>query len=191
MLPCPTILFMEMLSISQLRTESHSSASSTAVILPAAKAILNRINAFSPKSWTETYTLPNVPEVPLLANIFKLAVGLYLLVTLPAAVRHSLFGSTDSARVTYRNKLLGLIKTAWRLKGCVSGLIWPLAVVGFALSDGAEADQALVCSYLMKFTEDPSGSRGAVVTRERLMAFWASGKTAWDDCWTEPFLILL
>lgn len=190
MLPCPTILFMEMHSISQLRTKAISGASPTDVILPAAKAILNRISAFSPNTWTETYSLPDVPEVPLLAHIFKLAVGLYLLVTLPDHVGNSLFVSADSARVTHRNKLLDRIKTAWRLRGCISGLIWPLAVVGFALRDGSDADQALVCSYLVKFTEDPSGTRGAVVTRERLMAFWASGKTAWEDCWMEPFLML-
>lgn len=186
-LPCPTKLFLSLANVTQLRVKAYSGVSVAKVVTPGAKAILNRIDAFVPEEWNERYHLPDIPEVPLLANIFKNAVALYTLLTLPLDVEHvpSAFRSKDETR----DRLFQLVQTAWQSPECRFGLNWPLAVVGCALKDGPTDKQAVVKEYLDHCANYPIMSQPGVIAA-RLQTFWASGLTRWDDCWRDAFVLI-
>lgn len=177
--PCPTELFERIVEINNLRVQIYSNPSQEHFAV--ALTILQRIDAFQPLTWRESsYELPDIPEVPLMASIYRLAVGLFGLMALQQAG----LGSMD--KTGRRSYLLGLLQAAWRLEHCRDALNWPLAVVGCALADGgAPSEQAFVCQCL----EDAAKHVFAVhplVIISRLQRFWESGMVHWDKCWKEP-----
>ncbi|KAJ2956182.1 hypothetical protein NQ176_g11339 [Zarea fungicola] len=89
-----------------------------------------------------------------------------------------------------------------------SGLTWPLAVLGVSLtsaSDGDDtgmdvdmdmeadtnsADREFVAKTLYDISLHRDAYYGPVLCRSKLRAFWASGKTGWEDCYDEPCSVL-
>lgn len=135
--------------------------------------------------WTESfYDLPDIPEVPLMASIYQLAVGLFSLMALQRAG----LGTMDKAE--RRSTLLGLLRAAWKLEHCRDALNWPLAVVGCALADGGTlSEKAFVCKCLEDAARHVFAVHPLVIT-SRLKRFWASGMVNWDRCWREPFPVV-
>lgn len=187
-LPCPTHLFKEILAISQLRVAIYSDGIQESDVRISISDIFKRIEAFVPNDWTESYFLPDIPEVPLLASIFQLAVGLYAFLVLPV---EELLSSSYSYkdRIKRRNHLLELITKAFESENCRIALNWPLAVVGCAFANGSATDQALICKYLLDATVDPNSTQPLTI-KAKLQRFWAAGMTHWDDCWREPFVVI-
>lgn len=150
--------------------------------------IFQRIEDFVPEDWTESYFLPDIPEVPLLANIFQLAVGLYGMLVLPVEKLPSGFCSYKD-RTKRRDQLLQLITKAFESENCRIALNWPLAVVGCAFANGSATDQALIGEYLVGAAVDPNSTQPLTI-KAKLQRFWASGMARWDDCWREPFVVI-
>ena len=177
--PCPTELFERIIEINNLRVKIYSSPSPQR--LAGALSILQRIDAFQPLTWTESsYELPDRPEVPLMASIYQLSVGLFGIMALQEAG----LGSLDKAE--RRRSLVRVLEAAWKLEHCRDALNWPLAVVGCALADGGTpSEQAFICQCL----EDAAKHVFAVhplVIISKLKRFWESGMVHWDKCWGEP-----
>jgi hypothetical protein len=187
-LPCPTKLFKEIININQLRVSVYSGALSSADIRLRAVKIFDRINEFAPEHWTESYFLPDIPEVALLASIFKSAVGLFGRLALPVEkVWPISFVLKD--KTARRDSLLQLIITAFKSENCRTALNWPLAVLGCALARSRPEDQALVGKFLVDAAIDPNSTQPLTI-RAKLQRFWASGTTRWDECWREPFVVI-
>lgn len=184
-LPCPTLLFEEILNINHLRVGMYYGALTRIEVCLRADKIFARIDEFVPSKWTESYPLPDIPEVPLLAHIFQVAVGLFGLLVLPVGDNAS--GHKD--KIKRRDALLQLISKAFESENCQSALNWPLAVVGYALAGGSPNDQALVSRYLVEAAIEPNSTQPLVI-KAKLQRFWASGMTEWDDCWREPFVVI-
>ncbi|ATY61478.1 C6 finger domain [Cordyceps militaris] len=181
--PCPTYLFEGIIETNNLRVKMHSDPSLGH--FTAALTILQRIDAFQPTAWTEAaYELPNIPEVPLMASVYQLAVGLFCLM----ALQYAGLGSLDKAE--RRSSLLALLKAAWKLEHCRDALNWPLAVAGCALADGGTlSDQAFICQCLQDAAQHVFAVHPLVIIA-RLRRFWTSGMTHWDKCWDEPCPII-
>ncbi|OAQ96760.1 hypothetical protein LLEC1_01428 [Akanthomyces lecanii] len=176
--PCPTELFERIVEINNLRVHVYSSPSPEQ--RAGALAILQRIDAFQPLQWVESsYELPDRPEVPLMASIYQLAVGLFGVMALQAAG----LGTQDKAG--RRSSLVTVLAAAWKLEHCRDALNWPLAVAGCALADGgASSERAFVCQCL----EDAAKHVFAVhplLIMAKLKQFWESGMVQWDRCWGE------
>lgn len=181
--PCPSELFERIIQVNRLRLQVH--AGRPTKHLSAALTLLQIIDAFQPSTWTEPcYQLPDIPEVPLMAGIHRLAVGLFALMSLEST------GLGIMDKVERRKSLLELLAEAWERGNCGDALNWPLAVVGCALADGgSHSDKAFVCRCL----EDADKSIFAVaplVIKAKLQQFWASGMTHWDKCWGELFPVI-
>lgn len=181
-MPCPTVLFLDIIRITRLRMTLAAGASFEFVIHPAAQDIFEHVNDFSPEDWTEPYTVPERPEFPLLASIFKSAVTLYGILSL--SPRDS--DAYQLTRPVIRDNLLGLIRQVLTLLRCKLSLAWPISVVLVALVDGAPEDIAMIEELLCSGSPE-NYFRAPLVYIKRLREFWASGKTAWDDCYHVPF----
>lgn len=186
-LPCPTKLLREILAITRLRTRVHDGAVEPSEVQATTTAICQRILSFSPGSWVESYPLPDVPEIPLMADVFKAAVGLYAFLSL-SGTEMPLQRGRDAV-ITGRAQLLKLVVKLWENPKCRSALNWPLAVLGCALAGGKPADQATVCNYLTYIAKDPTTTQPLNILR-LLKEFWSSGKREWDECWHEPFVVI-
>ncbi|KAJ4150680.1 hypothetical protein LMH87_011420 [Akanthomyces muscarius] len=182
-LPCPSALFLCMHRISKLRMRLASGESRT-VIQPLGQAILDEIETFSVKTWTEPYGVPDKPVIPVLARAYRAAVRLYAIMTLPACV--SAATSKTYSKTPARDELMSLIREALPLLEAKLALHWCLPVAGVALADGPAEDQELIEYIFMGLKQDMEFYLPFHI-RDTLKRFWASGSTAWDDCWTEPF----
>lgn len=207
---CPTDLYLQIRAISQLRVQVAKGSLARRQVRSAADAIFASIDTFEPLNWTrcepDHWPFADFPEsFTLVAQIFKAAVCLYGILSLPEyASTSSLAVTTSTASMrgtqgsmpsytmiksSYRSSLLCFIRSAWntRLRD-KKALYWPLIVAGVAVADGDAADQEYVGAILHRYSVRPDSTSCPFATEDKLRAVWASGKTGWDDCFDEPLL---
>ncbi|KAK2594079.1 hypothetical protein QQS21_008228 [Conoideocrella luteorostrata] len=204
-MPCPTHLFLNIIQINRLRTQLAATVSYKDVIWPLARDIFVDIERFSPENWIEPYPVPQKPEMVLVGKIFKTAVTLYGVLSLPPPPMSSpppaegdspqthetpTAASYQKTKVAIRDKLMRQACQAMDIRPTKIYLSWPLAVLGVALVDGKPSDQATIEDYLRKISVAPQSYCGPTITLNKLKAFWASGKTGWEDCFDEPCPVL-
>ncbi|KAG5981821.1 hypothetical protein E4U54_006583 [Claviceps lovelessii] len=205
-MPCPTHLFLNIIQINRLRAQAASGVSYRDVIYGSAREIFASIDRFSPENWTEPYTFPENPGLTLIARIFKTAVTLYGILSLPPPplsmetpsfdgllLHHyeaPIVSSYEKSRLAFRDKLMREVCEAMSTKPVKIYLSWPLAVLGVALCDGPESSRMIVEQYLMKLRLVPQTYCGPTTTLMMLKAFWASGKRGWEDCFYESIPVL-
>lgn len=189
-MPCPTTLFLEIIRITRLRRRLAEGFSFSAVIAPQLAEIMERLDAFVPETWEEPYGVPEQPEFLLMARVFKAAVTLYAVLTLPPPEHRSTPGAVeawDQRRVALRDELLELMRESCMMLRSKAALSWPLAVAGVAVVDSKPEDQEFVASV---FTSEDGGRGGSFYSPTyfvgKLRTFWESGTTRWEDCYSEP-----
>lgn len=199
-LPCPTDLFFEMIDITRLRTAVYTGEVSRTQLLRNARKIAQGIDGFDPESWTETYDTQG-PSFTLMARLFKSAVTLYAVMSLPprlvkpftvpqSGLAASAGGVQDiSAHAYYRDQLFQLFTEAWdRLSRRSLG--WPVAVLGVAVAD-SPSQREQVRAWLDYMCWIPGTDCGTLALVPLLEEFWPLGSTKWDDCFYEPINCLL
>ncbi|TQW00584.1 hypothetical protein V2A60_001655 [Cordyceps javanica] len=190
LLPCPSCLFLEIHRITRLRV-AVTTASPAMIhgLVPIATGIAKRIAGFSPGAWKESYDIPAEPTASLLARIFKTATTMYGLLSLPPVLGH-LFGPSHrmsrKQRCDLRNLLLEDMEEAHKSYPRLDSLSWVIAVLGVALHDGTANDRARLFKILDAIQQMPGVYSGPATLFDLLEAFWASGKSAWDDCFYKP-----
>ncbi|KAG6032797.1 hypothetical protein E4U41_007127 [Claviceps citrina] len=213
-MPCPTHLFLNIMQINRLRWQAATGASYRHVIYASAREIFANIERFSAENWTEPYSVPKNPAMTLVARIYKTAVTLYGILSLPPPppppssmaaapmldglvpqghqppLTVSPLSSYERSRLAFREKLMREVSEAMSTRPIKIYLAWPLAVLGVALCDGSESDRAAVEQYLLKIQMAPQTYCGPTTTLMKLRAFWASGKRRWEDCFNEPCPVL-
>ncbi|KAG5912756.1 hypothetical protein E4U53_005177 [Claviceps sorghi] len=207
-MPCPTHLFLNIIQINRLRAQAAAGASYRDVVYESARAIFDKIEKFSPDNWTEPYSIPKNPDLILVAKIFKTAVTLYGILSLPPPplsveaaptfdgllLQHHyeapMVSSYEKSRLAFRDKLMQEVCEAMSTGPVKVYLSWPLAVLGVGLCDGSESNRMIVEQYLMKTMVAPQTYCGPATTLMKLKAFWASGKRGWEDCFYEPTPVL-
>lgn len=182
--PCPTVLFICIRDINQLRgriaRQNLERSGGAASVKEDADAILKHVLDFQPENWTERYKLPCANNAYAIAAMYKYAVVLYGTRTLAT---HAGIHFSDANRLTAARHLLHVIKEALAKVGDFLGATWPLMVAGASLA-GAAAEQEEIASLLQSLTRLPDPSNGLWLGIECLQRFWASEKTEWDDCFS-------
>lgn len=157
---------------------------------PRIDAIYVEIAKFSPEFWTEKYPLPDRREVTMFASLFKLTTTIFAGATLPPS-NAELYNWKTAHRGLLRDRALFLLKDLWTEPECHGSLCWPLAVTGFALAGGSSSQQDDIAEMLLTlYNSLAERCAGALAARQKLLAFWASGLTGWDNCWKELFKLL-
>lgn len=95
----------------------------------------------------------------------------------------------QTARVRYQSRLFRLFRKATRTMLDSAGHMWPAAVLGVALQ-GHDKEQAILLDYIGPQRGQPASENGAAGLYDKLVLFWASGKTRWDQCFYEPTSVL-
>ncbi|KAJ6784895.1 hypothetical protein PWT90_02368 [Aphanocladium album] len=91
-----------------------------------------------------------------------------------------------------RDEILALVREVLPLiEKRPTSLSWPLAVVGVTLTrpeDAAEREFVQKTLYTVSTHRD--AYYGPTLGLEKLRAFWASGKTTWEECFDEPCSVI-
>lgn len=199
-MPCPTHLFLNIIEISRLRGLLTTLTGPYADALwPSISEVFKNIESFSPEDWTEPYTVPKKPEMTLIARVYKQATTLYGVLSLPPPpmLNYDLETSQPSKAAAYlqlkaatRNRLFQLVTEAMETLRPNLSLCWPLAVLGVALADGEPSERTFVEKSLRKISRSPQTYYGPTMSLVKLMSFWESGKSGWEDCYNEPCSVI-
>ncbi|KAJ6784797.1 hypothetical protein PWT90_08267 [Aphanocladium album] len=152
-------------------------------------------------SWIDQKKWGNFTAGRNLAELYQVATGLYGILSLPqaavaaaaAAAGHgaeSSFVAYHKMRTTYSLKLTALLKKIQPVLREPSVLVWALAVAGVGATSQDTRDQHWIAQQLFVCWLTGDDSFGPISCRNKLRAFWQSGKTAWDDCFDEPIAIV-
>ncbi|KAJ6786648.1 hypothetical protein PWT90_03588 [Aphanocladium album] len=201
-MPCPTKLFLAIIHITRHRVlAAHQKDGVTSrrrrlpLTPPTVTAIYKDISAFDVDAWTKEVEIDDLPLSHLLARIYQTAVLLYGVLTLPPAAsrrwaasqpRLAGRGPLDSVRVSKRDELMKQMREFWSQAPDQTAICWPLAVAGVALVDGELADQIFVETCLYGMWMSPGTNSSPFECRRKLLEFWKSDKTGWEDCFNEP-----
>ncbi|KAM3506208.1 hypothetical protein MY11210_007647 [Beauveria gryllotalpidicola] len=212
-MPAPMDLRIAIYKINRLRfaaaavatkpTPAAAAAAAAAVLTPLVHRQLDDIDAADVDDWCMENAVYGLEHSLSLARIFRLAVRLFALLTLPRSAttswaRAAAAASDDesdpyrSVCAAQRTELLARMRALFPQLEYQPNLRWPMVVAGVATAaaaDGGEAaaaDRAFVSESLRIIWEQPVVACGPMKCRELLQRFWASGKTEWEECFVEP-----
>lgn len=187
------MLFGAIFSVTRIRTYIEATSPWHTDTATKACMIFDHIQSFDPAHWEEKYVVPDRPEVYILARVLKLAVGLFTLMSLKMDEsergRECLL-SHNLDKLILRERLLFEIRESTKYPKCLEHFIWPLTVLCVAYADGP----VNLKLFLMQYFADIGASRSFMDGQERhtvsrIIKFWDGGKTGWDDCWDEPYIM--
>ncbi|KAI1171874.1 fungal-specific transcription factor domain-containing protein [Nemania sp. FL0916] len=201
---CP-VLPAYMLPASSISISDSSPSSSPPrediTLSASASALLERVLRFSPETFAECNSTPATrPHWVLVARIFHSAAVLYCILSLQSvsllpdpssSPPHHQSHLTASLKLHYDRLLLDLkhaFTTQASLKNC---LFWPLVVAGCCAGVHGTAFERAFLADLIKESVKDVRNLIPLFAREILMTFWKSGKTKWDDCFDQPYLLML
>ncbi|KAG5927172.1 hypothetical protein E4U42_002520 [Claviceps africana] len=204
--PCATSLFMDMMRITELRSQQPSCATSRDVQLrQSIVEVFQSIDEFAPDGWTERYPLPRTRDIAMIARTFKASVALYGVLALgkhqacwigaaspffPSLISSDGTGTYRSLRRALSSHLSVVVEEAMRKLSNQESLSWPLSVLGVGVADGTEAEREFVKKSLFEVGMDPNADAGPMDSRGMLLEFWQSGRVQWDECFCRPTLVL-
>jgi hypothetical protein len=152
---------------------------------------MKRIHDFSAIQWIESSGFPNHDEFLLLSNIFQAAVALYAFLTLPCTSKFHNKKTCADLKQIYRAQLFKTLRAAIGSPVRMHTIYWPVVVAGVAASSGTVEERMLVEEHLNMGVSDPYSGSGSLKALAMLRRAWAFGKTEWNDCFSEPNVILL
>lgn len=198
-LPCPMPLFLGIIQINHLRYQATGKASpdqQTPFMQLSPRMVLERIDSFEPEAWLKSArNSPYPDEWLLIARIFQSAVILYCLSSLATCLvldtsPCSATVDLETARSLHRARLFTLLGSAMQSPITRKCMIWPTVVAGIEAASGTLEEQQFVELQLSDMSRDTCASY-PLVAKEMLGRFWASRKTGWDDCFDQPYAILI
>lgn len=148
--------------------------------------------------WAETVSGFAVAVNKAMAEICRDAIWLHVMLALPrpamllwAQTQPPLMSSApgtdalDKYRLLYRSRLVSQLRKIQPQLQYPPAIFLPLVVVGVASVDGSNHDRSFVDQSIYDIWQRPVGAPGSFACLKKLREFWASGKTAWDDCFYE------
>ncbi|KAJ3496942.1 hypothetical protein NLG97_g2285 [Lecanicillium saksenae] len=194
----PTALFISCIRLTQLRGRVADGTITDFALKLATRDLLNNISTFDAGEWGCNMKAIAGSRASSFARIFQVSTRLYGILSLPSSAIVSWstasvcpqlphLGAYQSVRVINRQTLLELL---YQYRGAFARdihLTWPLVVAGVSLAgDGSVEDRNFIAESLLAIWSNPLARRSPLLCLEKLRIFWASGKTAWDDCFDEP-----
>ncbi|KAJ3495289.1 hypothetical protein NLG97_g3500 [Lecanicillium saksenae] len=165
-----------------LVSENMSGEGNDKMIGAAAAIILASIQSFVPETWNERPQLRNFEVRLLLAQIYQSATEIFLRLSLSDHMNDPL---SPTQRFALAERTTAVAERLQLHCGYHLSAAWPLAVAGAALGCGPIAQQVRIDGHLQATADLYSSSRGTLATLHCLRKFWSSGKTSWEDCFTE------
>lgn len=187
---CPQTLFVEIIRINRLRQDVTSSLiEDPARHAVDAHRILARIEAFEPENWAQPSEHYN--DWQLIASIYRSSVALYCIMSLQAV---SAFGNSleaDTMRTLYGERLFKSLKDSVRLRQLKKFSMFPLCALGV---EAGYRNRHSTRKWIERRLEEHArllGSSSPLKARAVLRRYWQRGKSGWDDCFDEPYVLNL
>ncbi len=180
--PCPTQLYRCIVDINRLRAQDASGHYDNKLIRATTTVILASIQRFKAEGWAERPQLRTSEIRLLIAQVYKFATELYLRLSLN---KHTRSQVTLSLRIRMSKRITDLVERLVAICGYHYSQAWPLTVAGAALGCVSFSYQLVIDRHLLAISGMFSSSRGVFIALQCLRKFWASGKTGWEDCFTE------
>ncbi|KAL7818537.1 hypothetical protein V8C26DRAFT_420060 [Trichoderma gracile] len=105
------------------------------------------------------------------------------------SVIYSLPSCRDLKQI-YRAQLFEALRTAVGSSVRIHSIYWPVVVAGVAASSGTVEEKMLVEGHLKMGINDPFSGAGSLKALAMLKRAWAFGLTEWNECFSEPNVIL-
>ncbi|KAJ3492583.1 hypothetical protein NLG97_g5290 [Lecanicillium saksenae] len=137
-----------------------------------------------------------------LADIHEIAIRLYAILTLPRHMvgkwSHGMSTASNAYhnirtesiyerfRIVHRRVILSRVRQIWHTLTAKQEVAWPLIVAGVAAGDASLRDQDFIMDSLLEIWMSMGSSVSFILARDKLRAFWKSGKTGWEECFDEP-----
>ncbi|KND86305.1 hypothetical protein TOPH_09063 [Tolypocladium ophioglossoides CBS 100239] len=210
-LPCPVHLFLEIVRVNDLRR--RVAARLVDPVAGGADSVIQMhfrtITDFSPENWAigqatsaTVHSMCHQETWLLVAEAFQSAALLFvdssLASLLPVCACSPCDATTcdscsarldDSTRSFHRARLFRLVEEGLASHVTMYCVIWPLIVAGFEANQGTPEEQVVVQHGLTDLCLQAGAT--TIVARDVLRKFWASGKTNWDECFDQPYALLV
>ncbi|KAK3353728.1 fungal-specific transcription factor domain-containing protein [Lasiosphaeria hispida] len=188
--PCPKPLFLHIITINNLRSQV---AACRPHLVPNMATDVTRtlaqIEAFSPEDWASSQ--PSLREDwALIGHVFRSAVALYCIKSLHGAVVFLQSSGIKATKTEHAKTLLALLKEAQARPHVRRCMAWPLVVAGVDATGASVDARAYVADELSEMSRD-QGTGNLLVARDVLRRFWASRALEWDDCFREPYALVV
>ncbi|KAJ6786120.1 hypothetical protein PWT90_02476 [Aphanocladium album] len=137
-----------------------------------------------------------------LANIHEIAIRLYAILTLPKymvmkwsrSMPNPLVADQDlheqsvyeRLRIGHRCEILTRVRRIRHTLTAKQDVTWPLIVAGVAAGDASEKDREFIMDALLETWMATGSSVSFILARDKVRAFWKSGRTGWEECFDEP-----
>ncbi|KAJ6787756.1 hypothetical protein PWT90_09041 [Aphanocladium album] len=196
-LPAPLDLRIAIWHINRLRFEAALGVP-LAKLTPRVHCQMEEIDDAVVDVWVAKNPVYGLDQTMALARIFRVAIRLFALLTLPrpamcswarsATQHHRVHGldAYNGLRLAQRKELIQRMQDLFPKLHYQPNLRWPMVVAGVALVDGPAEEKDFVSSSLLTIWQQPIVTCGPQQCRDILHKFWESGKTEWDDCFTQP-----
>lgn len=197
--PCPVKLFMRIAQINRLRLHVVTRATTKAAFIARVRELFDAIDGFDLQAWSKGRSFANEAITLSLGHVFLVAVRLYAIMTLCRSelISSHIVGShsgtsglsastQDAARQAETRELMKLLRQLWPSMKYIPALQWPLIVAGVGTAGNRGPDQEFIDQCLLSIWHYPLNDTNIFRCLEKLRAFWASGKTGWEDCFDEP-----
>jgi hypothetical protein len=184
--PCPPLLLNEIIAITYLRSLTKQQRDAA-----AADGILSRIELFSADEWSSTKPVMHRSLWKGVATTFRSAVTIYALATLFAADVAASGSHHEKQFAHHREHLLKHLKRLSKVSVLVKfGVTWPSVLAGYAMAKGTSGEREHVRAILNELGRACGVAMPFSAIRV-LDTFWASGKSAWDDCFDAPYAFVV
>ncbi|TPX14766.1 uncharacterized protein E0L32_005161 [Thyridium curvatum] len=189
--PAPLEIFLCIARINLLRHQAASASPEVraAALRPAAEQILQSILGFDAEAWAASHAA-YLDEWRVVARAFRAAAALYLAHALqhlyPLAARREQLRALTRHHGAALRASLGEAAARPRAR---RGMAWPLVVAGVT---GAEDEglRRLVKEELVRLGREQGVASPAQAARV-LERYWDSGRRGWDQCFDEPYALVL
>ncbi|KAF7681056.1 hypothetical protein GT037_000032 [Alternaria burnsii] len=187
---CPVTLFIDIVRINRLRQEvALSSFANQYQHTSEAKGILARIEGFAPGDWAQAGE--NQDDWQLIGSIYQSAIALYCAMSLQALVVLPADTEMGTMRTNHAKRLLEDMKAAVHLKQLKKIAMFPLCVLGV---EAGYHDQQYTRLWIERQLEEHAhllGTSSPLKARAVLRRYWRRNKPGWNECFDEPFTILV
>lgn len=197
--PFPMDVRIAVVRTTLLRYQVATKTVSEAALLHAVCGIVHKLDNVDVDGWARTDNPFEESSAYDMGQIFRNAVLLYGIITLPRSLFHSwaqsqIFEQTfasgaeshDVLRTYLTSKLIKQLKKALPLLNYVPSVSWPLQVAGVGVATGSAVDRAFVDGSLFAVWAHLESDIAAIVLLQKLRNFWSAGKTEWEECFDEP-----
>jgi hypothetical protein len=184
---CPAPLFREIAAINYLRAQIALESKPFVESRIESLRLLMRIDAWSPEQWAiDRDATTHTREFSTVGIIYQAAVIMYCILSLQSLGMLDPSPEVSQMQEMYSDVLLTEVKRALSNATLRFFMTFPTTVAGVVAVKSSAATQDWIAKGLDGLIREHGQ---AIPVKAGLARFWASGKTAWEDCFDVSYAL--